>query len=114
MKIVELELKTHLLDEMQDFYVNKLHFPLVDQTINTFTVLVGSSKLTFVHEDRDSQLYYHFAMNIPMNQIHDAKEWLLQQGCSLIKASSMEQIGIFAKDDIVFLESINTYFYIFL
>lgn len=106
MKIIELELKTHLLSKMKMFYVNQLHFPLLQETENAFTLLVGNTKLTFVRENGESQPFYHFAMNIPANQIHEAKDWLLQQGVPLIPALSMEAVNIQAENNVAVLKEL--------
>lgn len=109
MKIKELELRTNLLTEMKEFYVDQLCFPMINQTFDSFTVLAGSTKLTFVLEQGDHKPYYHFAMNIPMNQIEEAKEWILNIGYPLIDAPPMEHLGITTNQNIVFLQSINAY-----
>lgn len=59
---------------MQHFYLNDLEFPLVESTVNSFTIQGGESTLTFIHSDKSSA--YHFAFNIIGNQMVSAKNWL--------------------------------------
>lgn len=114
MKIVKLELKTHLLTEMKEFYVNRLGFILKHQTIDSFTILAGETELTFIREDDGNEPYYHFALNIPQNKIYEAKSWLLQKNCQLVHAESLEHLNFYVDDNVVFLKGVNAhsvYFY---
>ena len=67
-------LYTNKLKEMQHFYLNDLEFPLVESTVNSFTIQGGESTLTFIHSDESAT--YHFAFNILGNQMVTAKNWL--------------------------------------
>ena len=75
MKITELQLETHRLAAMKKFYTETLELPLVYANNRSFTVQVGSSRLKF-YRTKHEEPSYHFAFNIPENQLNVAKEWL--------------------------------------
>lgn len=109
MRIVELLLRTRMLAEMKEFYANRLGFPVEFQTKDSFTIRAGETSLSFVRDDGDVHPHYHFALNIPENQIVEAKEWLLRQGCPLLNAEPMEFLGIYASEDIAFFKGTNAH-----
>ncbi len=76
MKILELKLPTAKLDELKTFYTGKLGFELLNESANSFTIKTGNSKLTFISDKNSSGNYYHYAFNIPENQLNEAAEWL--------------------------------------
>jgi catechol-2,3-dioxygenase len=78
MNIVELTLKTHCPHEMYEFYVDTLGFTLLDESDDHFTLDAGDSRLTF-QVDESQPFVYHFAFNIPHNQLADAQLWLMQR-----------------------------------
>ncbi|MCU0512448.1 MAG: hypothetical protein MUE40_07740 [Anaerolineae bacterium] len=78
MEIVELTLKTQHLRRQRDFYVDRLGFVLLDETDGRITLDAGVSRLHFEQDDRPTAPY-HFAFNIPLNQMADAELWLAQQ-----------------------------------
>nr|WP_144025369.1 hypothetical protein [Paenibacillus rhizosphaerae] len=94
---------------MKEFYANKLGFPVEFQTKDSFTVRVGETALSFVRDDGAVRPHYHYALNIPENQIVEAKEWLLRQGCPLLNAAPMEFQGIDASEDIAFFRGTNAH-----
>ena len=67
-------LYTNKLKEMRHFYLIELEFSLIKSTKNSFTIQVGGSSLTFIQSDMPAS--YHFAFNIPGNQVGLAKKWL--------------------------------------
>ena len=71
---IELELETSRLMEQKHFYAGLLQLPLVDETAESFTCQIGSSRLRFVSGFSVSP--FHFAINIPSNQIEAARQWL--------------------------------------
>ncbi|QKS72765.1 VOC family protein [Paenalkalicoccus suaedae] len=75
MHINRLMLCTDKLTEMKDFYVKKLGFALIDESMNGFKIAVGSSELEFAFDDAVSHPHYHVAFNIPSNKFNEAKEW---------------------------------------
>lgn len=77
MKIIESVLHTTDLDSLEDFYRNTLQLPIISNDSETLRIKVGESILTFMKTD--SSTPYHFAFNIPQNQITQALEWLKER-----------------------------------
>lgn len=75
MKISEVRLKTGDLPGLQAFYEGVLGLPVVEAAADTLAFQVGSSRLVFELE-AGFQGVYHFAFDIPENQIDAAREWL--------------------------------------
>lgn len=73
MMINHAVLYTHLLDEMKDFYVNSLDFPLTAVSADSFSIKVGESELTFKETSLHTKPFYHFAFNVPANRFMEAK-----------------------------------------
>lgn len=76
MKILELNLHTCDLTQQKDFYTKKLGLNISKENESSFTVKTGNSKLRFTCDEAASGYYYHFAFNIPENQINQSAEWL--------------------------------------
>jgi catechol-2,3-dioxygenase len=76
MKINELKLFTSNLKDMKYFYEDILELPVIKEGNNSFTVGVGTTKLTFKGAVSGTNPYYHFAINIPKNLFKEAKSWL--------------------------------------
>ncbi|QPC84347.1 glyoxalase/bleomycin resistance/dioxygenase family protein [Phototrophicus methaneseepsis] len=80
MEIVDLRLKTHDLEALRGFYDDLFDLALLDEQEDVFfTVGAGETRLTFEQGDEDERYLYHFAFNIPNNQLTDAKVWLAQK-----------------------------------
>ncbi|WNQ12910.1 VOC family protein [Paenibacillus aurantius] len=110
MRITELELRTARLAEMKEFYTERLGFALAAITEHSITIVAGGTRLTFVHEEEGRILpSYHLAMNIPENQIHDAKSWLLAKGCQVLSAEPLPFAGIQANEDIAYFEGTDAH-----
>jgi len=75
MNIAYLELASSNLQAQAGFYSNVLELP-VELSSDTLKVQAGASKLVFAQADSDFDGAYHFAFNIPENQIRAAKEWI--------------------------------------
>jgi catechol 2,3-dioxygenase-like lactoylglutathione lyase family enzyme len=82
MQVQELLLTTPDLSAQKTFYRNVLKLPVTAESEQQFTVQAGTTKLTFAQGALDG--VYHFAFNIPENQIAEARKWL---AVPLIKAS---------------------------
>ncbi len=91
MSILEIILLTNRLVELKRFYTQKLQLALVDETATRFTVLVGASALTF-EAGGFGEPFYHFAFNIPENQLPEAITWLSKQGLELLRDQNSAQI----------------------
>jgi catechol 2,3-dioxygenase-like lactoylglutathione lyase family enzyme len=77
MKINRLILYTAQLDEQTAFYKDVLGFKLMEKTGDHSSFKIGSSILSFYF--RESSTPYHFACNIPSNQVKEALAWLKQR-----------------------------------
>jgi hypothetical protein len=74
MHIRALTLETANCAALEGFYAGSLGLPALGHC----TFLIGSSRLQFL-ERQDSSAKYHFALNIPENQMDDAIAWLEQR-----------------------------------
>ena len=77
MKIKNLKLYSHNLKEQKEFYVSLFGLELVNDLSDSFTVKVGDTFLSFIKSDDNP--YYHFAINIPSNQIVESARWLKER-----------------------------------
>ena len=77
--IMALELRVGVaLDTMKRFYGRTLGLPILRDEPNRLDVRTGSSTIAFVPADGASDApFYHFAFNIPENQILAARTWQL-------------------------------------
>lgn len=75
MKILRLELQAKDLRAQADFYSNVLELPVTLAT-EILEVRAGETILTFVNAAPDFDGAYHFAFNIPANQLLAAKAWI--------------------------------------
>jgi catechol-2,3-dioxygenase len=73
MKINKLILLTSRLEEQTKFYSEILGFKAIEKTEDHSSFKIGSSILSFYF--RENATPYHFAFNIPSNQINDALTW---------------------------------------
>ena len=104
MKIIELQLETHRLDELKKFYTKTLELPLLSESKKGFSFQAGLTKIKFSRASQWEEPFYHFAFNIPENQIEEAKRWL----------SSRVQLIEKGGQDLFYFESWNAvalYFY---
>lgn len=87
MKITKLQLYTNQLQDLKIFYVMVLGFELQNENEAAFTIKAGSSLLEFRWNppSETSTPSYHFAFNIPANQIEDARRWLYTRSIPLLK-----------------------------
>ena len=71
-----INLKTSKIDKQFQFYAEKMGFPVLDKTERSFSVACGKTNLIF--EEYEKNALYHFAFNIPENQINESLEWARQ------------------------------------
>ncbi|MCB0724934.1 MAG: hypothetical protein KDC73_09510 [Ignavibacteriae bacterium] len=76
MNIQSITLKTDDLTKLYDFYSIVLEMEITHSDTNAFSVKAGSTLLTFENDTASSEAFYHFAFNIPENQLDDSIEWL--------------------------------------
>src|SRR4030095_11815727 len=80
MILQEIRLQTNRLFPLYHFYKNVLELQVTDDSDAQFIIHAGLSKLIFEKtEDPLSYPNYHFAFNIPSNQIHEAHDWLKER-----------------------------------
>jgi len=75
MNISELCLFTGSLSSLKKFYSDVLELQVTESSNEILRVKVGTTDLIFM-EEPGTNPYYHFAINIPHNQISGAVEWL--------------------------------------
>ena len=76
MRILELQLQTNKLKEQMEFYTSVLGLKTSCSSSGSVTFDIGSSNLTFTDDLSIENPFYHFAINIPENQINEAIHWL--------------------------------------
>ncbi|MEK3791113.1 VOC family protein [Paenibacillus sp. FSL R7-0204] len=103
--IREVEMQTHSLKEMKDFYEDTLGLAVVQEDLASFSVQAWASTLTFTESDPGSQPKYHFAFNIPENQIDEALRWITprvriipSQGQEIVQFESWNADSIYFYD----------------
>lgn len=74
MKITHITLQTNNLQATLDFYTATLKLPILSQHANSITLQAGDTTLTFIAEEKKVEVY-HFAFNIPSNQLSNALVW---------------------------------------
>ncbi len=75
MEILEIELFSNNIDETTSFYSGKLGLPIISKIGDNVTFAAGSTKLTF-RLSKIEKPVYHFAFDIPSNQLIDAFAWV--------------------------------------
>ncbi len=108
MKIREIQLQTHNLKALKKFYSETLELPIVVEREYWFSVKAGASKITFRQTRSQEKPFYHFAFNIPENQLKEAKTWLSSR-LTLIKKDGKDEFH-FAEwnaDAVYFLDPVD-------
>lgn len=67
-----VSIETTMLAAQRQFYAVTLGFKLASETRESFIIEAGSTQLQFKVSNLPSPPLYHFAFNIPENQIHEA------------------------------------------
>ena len=78
MRIEALNLVCRDLDAQRNFYSEVLGLPLLENSETQFAVQVGQTRLSFRHQPETVGVY-HFAFNIPENQLAEAKRWIAER-----------------------------------
>jgi len=74
MNIIEIELLTDNLDKTESFYADLLGLQRTKKDENSISFKAGQSTLTFI-KSTALKPSYHFAFNIPHNQLDEAIIW---------------------------------------
>jgi len=100
MDIQEIILQTNNLSETKDFYNQVLGMNILKKTDQSLSFPAGSSILTFQQSNVLAHPTYHFAFNIPENQIQDAMNWA---------SGKVELLSVTAKSKIADYQSWNAH-----
>lgn len=85
MNIKEIHLYTYNFEQQLEFYTQTLGFRLLECKKKCFRLQCGSSILQFNQaQNLPKRINYHFAFNIPQNQIKEAEVWVLKQGLEIL------------------------------
>ncbi len=76
----ELVLRTASLQAATEFWQGQLGFEVIDNTPTSVTFQIGSSRLKFLNQVTINAPIYHFAIEIPANQVENALDWLKNEG----------------------------------
>jgi hypothetical protein len=106
MQIREIILQTHLINELKEFYTITLELTLLKETETSFTVRAGSSELSFEKSQSDDKPFYHFAFNIPENQLQNAKRMDFSEKTELISLNGEDEFDFKAGMRIQFIFTI--------
>ncbi len=90
MQILQLKLLTHHLPDLRRFYLDILGLTLVEASADSITLAAGTTRLTFTTVRDGSEPWYHFAFNIPENQLAEAKVWISERTSLLADAHGDE------------------------
>ncbi|MCY0869244.1 MAG: glyoxalase/bleomycin resistance/dioxygenase family protein [Firmicutes bacterium] len=82
MQIVSIELETHQLDRMRDFYSRTLAFPLSETGESVFSISAGATQVRFVAGK--AKPCYHFAFDVREDRLSAGMKWLTARGVDLI------------------------------
>ncbi|SMD09998.1 VOC family protein [Pedobacter nyackensis] len=76
MNIEAIEICTTDIRQTELFYTEVLNFRLLEKNKEMISFVAGDSVLTFRSDEHLERPIYHFAFNIPNNQLKEAIEWL--------------------------------------
>ncbi len=76
MHFFEIKLLTNSLVETEFFYKESLGFKVVEKTADRISFQIGSTVLFFLQSDKIQKPVYHFAFDIPENNLQEALEWI--------------------------------------
>ncbi|MGL4582569.1 MAG: VOC family protein, partial [Flavobacterium sp.] len=74
MNILSINIQTNQLEKSKEFYTEVLELPIIELLEESVTVQAGDTILT-LEETADKVNVYHFAFNIPSNQLQSALAW---------------------------------------
>lgn len=103
MNIKELKIFTSQLAKQKAFYIDILGLHLISETITELVFKVGSTRFIIVSKEKATP--YHYAINIPNNQIDESVKWLKNKGVSILPFNGEEVVNF------SFINAYSTYFY---
>jgi catechol-2,3-dioxygenase len=83
----QLVLQTDRLEDLKRFYASKLGLEVFESAPKQITVKAGTTRITF--EQSKTPAFYHFAFNIPENQLASARSWLMKR-TALIRSGEQD------------------------
>jgi catechol-2,3-dioxygenase len=69
-------LQTKNIDELYDFYKNKLQLRAIKSNAKAISIGAGKTTLIFEQTNNAEKPFYHVAFNIASNKIEEAMQWL--------------------------------------
>ncbi|NLR59115.1 glyoxalase [Chitinophaga polysaccharea] len=94
MQLASIHLYTNDLAATAAFYSQKLQLAVTQQSSTCISFQAGTSTLVFEQSDAIVHPVYHFAFNIPHNQLSEAIDWL-QQMTDLVPVADDNRIAHF-------------------
>lgn len=88
LELLRLRLLADRFEEQIAFYRDTLRFPLIKRSAEAASFQAGSTVLEFVPAPPGVKPVYHFAFNIPENQIEAAREWTRQRVPLIVQRST--------------------------
>ena len=85
MEILMLRLQTTDLLATKKFYRQIMGFDIIEETTKSIAFQIGTSSLIFDLISSEETPKYHFACNIPNNQMNEAVAWIAQRANSIAK-----------------------------
>jgi catechol-2,3-dioxygenase len=79
MKILELTVQTAALEPQSTYYGAVLGLPVLEHSPSQIAFQAGETRLVFEKAADSANKRYHFAFNIPENQLDLAKTWILER-----------------------------------
>jgi len=77
MKILELEIFSSRLEQQYNFYAQVLGLNVIQRNRDSIIFQIGHSMFRISYSENATP--YHFAINIPANQVVEALDWLEQR-----------------------------------
>jgi len=97
--LVEYELRTNRVAEQLKFYEELFRRDIVLEDGESVTVEFGRTRIRFVHSNEEKPFLYHFAFNIPENQLELARRWVLDRWPLLRHRQTGEQVVHFRRSN---------------
>lgn len=91
MRITNLGLNCKDVSAMKVFYNELLSFPVSREGAEYIGFYVGTTELLF-RQNTDEDSFYHFAFNIPSNQIEQAVKWLKSVDINVLPHCGLEVV----------------------
>ncbi len=91
MHIESITIYSAALEAIRNFYRDTLEFPILKESETYFTLQIGSTTFTFRQASLGDTPFYHFAFDVPSNQLEEAKNWIKDR-VSLSKSSEEDEV----------------------